>query len=133
MLPTPACDGAAPMTWQTHAELNGAHTVPMTLIYDRRDPFAFTMRIVGRRWVFARELLAGGLIEPTGDGDVHISPQVGDPATVLLFLSAPSGEAVLRIPRDPLERAVDEAETAVPLGAEAIDWDREMRLLGGAA
>jgi len=133
MLRTPARGDEPPLAWQTHAELNGAYIVPMTLIYDQHDPFAFTISVRERRWVFARELLAGGLIEPTGDGDVHISPQIGDPTTVLLFLSAPSGEAVLRIPRDPLERAVDEAEALVPLGAEAIDWDWEMWLLGGAA
>ena len=30
------------------------------------------------RWTFGRDLLSGGLCEPTGDGDVHVWPCVND-------------------------------------------------------
>ena len=48
------------------------------LSYDPRDPFAVTatfLTVAGQvRWTFGRDLLIGGLYEPTGDGDVHVWP-----------------------------------------------------------
>ena len=48
------------------------------LSYDPADPFAVTatfLTVAGQvRWTFGRDLLIGGLFEPTGDGDVHVWP-----------------------------------------------------------
>ncbi|MEJ7743255.1 MAG: SsgA family sporulation/cell division regulator [Nocardioidaceae bacterium] len=49
------------------------------LLYDKSDPYAVaacfrTGLDLPVRWVFARDLLAEGLYEPTGDGDVHVWP-----------------------------------------------------------
>src|SRR5947209_4790225 len=57
----------------------GAATPLQTkLSFDPRDPFAVsaTFLTVGGdvRWTFGRDLLIGGLVEPTGDGDVHVWP-----------------------------------------------------------
>jgi hypothetical protein len=58
--------------------------VKVELRYDTRDPYAVVAAFrTGRagwvEWVFARDLLADGLIAEAGNGDVRIRPAVDDP------------------------------------------------------
>jgi hypothetical protein len=73
--------------------------VRVELRYETRDPYAVVAAFrTGKagwvEWVFARDLLADGLIASAGEGDVHIRPSVDDPEVVVVELSSPSGHAV---------------------------------------
>ena len=73
--------------------------VRVELRYDTRDPYAVVAAFrTGKagwvEWVFARDLLADGLIATAGDGDVRIRPSVDDPEVVVVELNSPSGHAV---------------------------------------
>ena len=51
-------------------------------------------------WTFARELLAEGLYDPSGDGDVQVWPclsHTGE-AVVIIELCSPDGTAMLQTP-----------------------------------
>ncbi len=131
MLPTPRGERLPLYTVSTHVIIEG-HRKSADLDFYPADPWAVVLVTCFRRWVFARELLAGGLLEPTGEGDVHISPDTGgDPDLILIRLSSPSGEAELRMPRGAAERALDEFEAVVPAGTETIDWESEFARLAG--
>src|SRR3569833_625013 len=63
-----------------------AGPVKVELRYDTRDPYAVVAAFrTGRagwvEWVYARDLLADGLLADAGDGDVRIRPSVEDPAS----------------------------------------------------
>jgi hypothetical protein len=73
--------------------------VRVELRYDTRDPYAVVAAFrTGKagwvEWVFARDLLADGLIAAAGEGDVRIRPSTDDPEVVMVELSSPSGHAV---------------------------------------
>ena len=73
--------------------------VRVELRYDTRDPYAVVAAFrTGKagwvEWVFARDLLADGLIAAAGEGDVRIRPSTDDPEVVVVELSSPSGHAV---------------------------------------
>jgi capsular exopolysaccharide synthesis family protein len=73
--------------------------VKVELRYDTRDPYAVVAAFrTGRagwvEWVFARDLLADGLLADAGDGDVRIRPSIEDPEAVLVELNSPSGHAM---------------------------------------
>jgi hypothetical protein len=73
--------------------------VRVELRYDTRDPYAVVAAFrTGKagwvEWVFARDLLADGLIATAGEGDVRIRPSADDPEVVVVELSSPSGHAV---------------------------------------
>ncbi|HET9501511.1 MAG TPA: SsgA family sporulation/cell division regulator [Marmoricola sp.] len=99
------------------------------LRYDPADPFAVSLRMThGDQevvWTFARELLSGGLYEPTGDGDVHVWPCLSRSGTsvVMIELCSPDGELVLEAPSRTVSRFLDEVEHLVPSGSEHIDVD----------
>ena len=81
-------------------------TVPLvaSLYYSADDPYAIRMAFhVGLdepvEWIFARELLAAGLAEPAGEGDVQVWPGSPDGREVLnLALSSPFGQAHFEAP-----------------------------------
>jgi hypothetical protein len=101
------------------------------LQYDPRDPYAVTtVFMTGRsqvRWTFGRELLASGLYEPAGDGDVHVWPclDADGHAVVIIELCSPDGEALVQARTGDLSRFVDRMSSAVAPGAEPgyIDMD----------
>ncbi|HEX3778339.1 MAG TPA: SsgA family sporulation/cell division regulator [Pseudonocardiaceae bacterium] len=73
--------------------------VRVELRYDTRDPYAVVAAFrTGKagwvEWVFARDLLADGLIAAAGEGDVRIRPSADDPEVVVVELNSPSGHAV---------------------------------------
>lgn len=101
------------------------------LSYNPRDPFAVTATfhtIAGQvRWTFGRDLLIGGVYEPTGDGDVHIWPCLDDEAhsVVVIELCSPDGEALVQARTTDITSFVERMTRAVAPGAEGdmIDVD----------
>ncbi|MFG2549738.1 SsgA family sporulation/cell division regulator [Streptomyces sp. NPDC048581] len=109
-------------------------SIPATLHYDRRDPFAVRMTFpapatlegVEVCWTFSRELLLAGLDEPQGHGDVRVRPY-GFDRTVLEF-HAPEGTAVVHIRTGEARRFLQSTSELVPLGLEhlQLDLDRDL-------
>jgi hypothetical protein len=109
-------------------------SIPATLHYDRRDPFAVRMTFpapatlegVEVCWTFARELLAAGMCAPEGHGDVRVRPY-GDDRTVLEF-HAPEGTAVVHVRSADVRRFLDATGALVPAGLEHrhLDLDQDL-------
>jgi len=101
------------------------------LQYDPRDPYAVTtVFMTGRsqvRWTFGRDLLAAGLYEPSGDGDVHVWPclDADGHAVVIVELCSPDGEALVQARTGDLSAFVERMTKAVQPGAESdyLDLD----------
>jgi hypothetical protein len=101
------------------------------LQYDPRDPYAVTtVFMTGRsqvRWTFGRDLLASGLYEPSGDGDVHVWPclDADGHAVVIIELSSPDGEALVQARTGDLSIFVEKMSKAVLPGTESeyLDLD----------
>jgi hypothetical protein len=109
-------------------------SIPATLHYDRDDPFAVRMTFpapatlegVEVCWTFARDLLAAGMQEPEGNGDVRVRPY-GYDRTVLEF-HAPEGTAVVHVRSGELRRFLEATGELVPTGLEhlRLDLDHEL-------
>jgi hypothetical protein len=90
------------LTVQVLAPLDGPSEVSVDLHYDTTDPFAVRamFRVASDQqvsWVFARDLLARGMTQASGDGDVHIWPTWADGREVVrIVLRSPDGEALLQ-------------------------------------
>ncbi|WP_405876832.1 SsgA family sporulation/cell division regulator [Streptomyces sp. NBC_01136] len=117
-------------------------TVLTRLRYDPHDPFAvsvvFHTDVNGSvPWFFARDLLARGVLRPSGQGDVQVWPTGEGPDAVLnLALSSPHGAARLTAPLAVVTQWLDRTYRLVPMGRETdgLDFDAELsRLLHGAA
>jgi hypothetical protein len=117
-----------------------AGTVPLRVAmrYRADDPFAVTAAFQGDgvaiEWVFARDLLRGGLEEPCGEGDVHVWPLREDGGDlVLLSLSSPDGQAVLEAHAAEVRAFLDRTLQLVPAGRESdyVDVDAELAVLFG--
>jgi hypothetical protein len=101
-------------------------SVPATLRYDRTDPFtvhmAFpppaTLEGTEVTWEFSRELLAVGLDEPAGVGDVRVRP-FGYGRTVVEF-HAPEGTAMVHLRTSELRRFLERVQVLVPAGHEYL-------------
>jgi hypothetical protein len=99
--------------------------VQVELRYDTRDPYAVvaafrTGRVGWVEWVFARDLLADGLITHSGEGDVTIRPAVDDPEVVMVELSSPSGHAVFEASAQELADFLDRTYDVVVPGNENL-------------
>ncbi|MER6912135.1 SsgA family sporulation/cell division regulator [Streptomyces sp. NPDC000594] len=109
-------------------------TVPATLRYDSEDPFAVrmdfpapaTLEGTDITWAFGRELLATGVDEPAGSGDVRVRPY-GYDRTVLEF-HAREGVAVLHVRTSELRRFLRRAQGMVPAGQEYLHLDLDQDL-----
>ncbi len=94
------------------------------LSYNPQDPFAVAATfstVAGQvRWTFGRDLLIGGLEEPTGDGDVHVWPCLDNDghAVVIIELCSPDGEALVQARTADITAFVDKMTAAVVPGAE---------------
>ncbi|MYX17804.1 SsgA family sporulation/cell division regulator [Streptomyces sp. SID8374] len=116
-------------------------TLPATLSYDRKDPFAVRMAFPAPAtlegtevsWEFSRELLTAGVDTPTGEGDVRVRP-FGYERTVLEFHAA-EGIAMVHVRTAELRHFLERAQELVPVGDEYryLELDRSLTdLLGGA-
>ena len=106
------------------------------LVFDHADPYAVVMHLEAKSgtvtWTFARELLAEGLYEPVGDGDVQVWPSADTGAQVVcLSLSSPSGQALFEVPLGGLVEFLTRTYASVPTGSESdfVDIDAELALL----
>ena len=109
-------------------------SIPATLHYDRRDPFAVRMTFPAPAtlegievcWTFARELLVSGLEDPVGHGDVRVRPY-GYDRTVLEF-HAPEGTAVVHVRSGEIRRFLQATAELVPVGLEHLQLDLDEQL-----
>ncbi|MEU3858551.1 SsgA family sporulation/cell division regulator [Streptomyces sp. NPDC028722] len=98
--------------------------VPARLDYRSDDPYAVhvTFHIDSEdpvSWTFARELLVEGVFRPCGDGDVRVWPARADGhRVVLLALSSPDGDALLRAPVAQVSAWLERTLRVVPPGTE---------------
>ncbi|MGN6252471.1 MAG: SsgA family sporulation/cell division regulator [Marmoricola sp.] len=106
---------------------------PQVLIGDLRyraeDPYAVSMDFRSSRgtvtWTFGRDLLAQGLHEPAGLGDVHVWPTIDDRGrpVVAIALKAPTGAVTVTAPRKPVASFVRRSLRVVPQGGESAHVD----------
>jgi hypothetical protein len=109
--------------------------VGVTLVFDPADPFAVSMTFHDQpprarlgavssevTWTFARALLEDGLHGPSGQGDVTVTP-AGQDAVLHVRLSSPQGCVVVLLDWDMVALFLDASLSAVPAGAESVDWD----------
>ncbi|GHH34682.1 SsgA family sporulation/cell division regulator [Lentzea cavernae] len=103
------------------------------LQYRSDDPHAVTLRFQARDqesvWLVGRELLADGLLAPTGLGDVRLRPGDGD--VLVLELLTEDSHAVFHLSATVLQRFLDSTYAAVPAGREVLDFDLLMKDLLG--
>ena len=89
-------------------------TLAVVLGYCPEDPYAVTatFRTPGGDvvWTFARDLLARGLTDPVGDGDVHVWPclDTSGRAVVIIELRSPDGELLVQGATHEVTRFVNE-------------------------
>jgi hypothetical protein len=85
------------------------------------------------RWTFGRDLLAAGLYEPAGDGDVHVWPclDAQGHAVVIVELCSPDGEALVQARTGDLTAFVEKMTKAVVPGTESeyLDVDAAIAAL----
>lgn len=103
----------------------GSAAVRVGLEYVVADPWAvslvFATAIGPLRWDFARELLADGLHDHVGEGDVHLWPCLDADcrAVVMIELEGADGGLVeLQAPSRQVAAFVAASHAAVPAGAE---------------
>ncbi|HYZ53245.1 MAG TPA: SsgA family sporulation/cell division regulator [Streptosporangiaceae bacterium] len=110
-----------------------------SLHYSASDPYAIRMAFhVGAdepvEWIFARDLLADGLMTPEGDGDVRVwpSPETGpagkEHGVLNIELSSPFGEALFETSSEAIANFLNRTYRIVPMGKESdvIDFDAEL-------
>lgn len=111
--------------------------VPARFRYDQADPYAVSVTFHTEpdaetaTWTFARELLATGLDQPAGLGDVRIWPSLWVTPhgyQVTIELSSPDGHAVLAMPRRALLRFLRRTYALVPRGRETSHQDIDAAL-----
>ena len=103
--------------------------VATDLSFDSTDPYAVTIAFHTSAtpivWTFARDLLAEGMVEPTGDGDVHVWPSLDDEgvAIVTVELCSPDGDALVEIRSTDAAAFVDRMHAMVAPGDETAQLD----------
>ncbi len=106
---------------------SGPVPLQVGLRYSAADPYAVRAAFRGSEatveWVFARDLLFGGMQEGTGAGDVHVWPGRNGEDAVHISLSSPDGRAVLQADRQDLVRFLEATTALVPVGAEEVHMD----------
>jgi hypothetical protein len=119
------------------ASSEGPIRMLVDLRYDTADPFA--VQAVFRAdqdnevvWVFARDLLAGGVSAPSGEGDVRIWPSLSAGREVLrIALISPDGEALLQAQTNEIVDFLNSTYALCPWGKESeqLHLDSELQAL----
>ncbi len=97
--------------------------------YVAEDPYAVSVTFYTDgpevTWSFARDLLARGLVAPTGSGDVQLWPLLSDDGQplVAIELVSPGGEAVLQARSADIADFVSATTALVPAGTESDHLD----------
>lgn len=106
-----------------------AHRLDAVLEYRRSDPFAVSMTFLTGAgdlvWTFGRDLLARGIVSPTGEGDVHVAPAIGlsGTAMVSIELTSPDGHLMLQAKTTDVSEFVSRSFAVVADGAESDHFD----------
>ncbi|MFF7369807.1 SsgA family sporulation/cell division regulator [Streptomyces tricolor] len=123
-----------------HTEQDKGQRLAVRLVYRAADPYAVTAVFNHgtddeTEWLFARELLVGGLHESAGIGDVIVWPSVDEASgrqRVFIRLRSPEGTALLSAAREDIEAFLDASHPltqslAMTMGTCALDaWEREL-------
>ncbi|MBD0673933.1 SsgA family sporulation/cell division regulator [Streptomyces sp. CBMA156] len=111
------------------ADLDLPLWVPVRLYYQSTDPYAVHCSFYVTpdhvvQWMFARDLLDQGLTEPTGTGDVKITP-IDQSRRFSIELESPAGYARLEGPAASVRAWLAKTFEVVPAGRETerIDID----------
>ena len=110
---------------------NSSTPVLSRLSFHVDEPFAATVAFRTERgrwveWTFARELLAAGLTDPAGLGDVRVRPDLSeDEAMLTLEIESPDGYASFELEREDVESFLTSTYELVPLGSESEYFDIE--------
>jgi hypothetical protein len=108
------------------------------LRYAASDPYAVALAFQTAHdrevvWRFSRGLLAQGLIEAAGEGDVRLRPlDTPTPGRVVeIELRSPAGRAVFRAPHAELRAHLARSQELVAFGAESawLDLDHAVAML----
>jgi Streptomyces sporulation and cell division protein, SsgA len=126
-----------PLTLDVSAATGNAQ-LAAELRYDAADPFAVTLAI-GMEcdepvvWVFARALLANGIGDSAGEGDITIEPAADLPGRMLRITLATDCLATMLAPTDPVVEFLVESFARVPSGTESdhVDFEAEIASLLG--
>jgi len=110
---------------------NSSTPVLSRLSFHAGEPFAVTVSFRTERgrwveWTFARELLATGLTDPSGLGDVRVRPDLSEDEDMLtLEIESPDGYASFELEREDVETFLESTYELVPLGSESEHFDVE--------
>ncbi len=110
--------------------------VAAELTYAPDDPYAVTLTFRDPRgpipWTFARDLLAEGIYEPVGQGDVHVWPclSAAGEAVVMVELGSVEGGVVVEASARAVNTFVSETLVSVPRGSESQRYDVDAALAG---
>ncbi|MFC3452615.1 SsgA family sporulation/cell division regulator [Amycolatopsis speibonae] len=124
----------------THRTM-GEHDLALevALSYDTRDPYAVKASFsTGTshevEWLFARELLAVGMLAKAGYGDVKFSPCIDDFEAIQVELESPAGVATLTVSAWALANFLECTYDLVQPGDESswIDFDHELQRLASS-
>lgn len=110
---------------------NSSTPVLSRLSFHIAEPYAVTVAFRTERgrwveWTFARELLAAGLTDPAGLGDVRVRPDLSeDEAMLTLEIESPDGYASFELEREDVESFLGSTFELVQLGSESEYFDVE--------
>lgn len=110
---------------------NSSTPVLSRLSFHVTEPYAVTVAFRTERgrwveWTFARELLAAGLTDPAGLGDVRVRPDLSeDEAMLTLEIESPDGYASFELEREDVESFLGSTFELVQLGSESEYFDVE--------
>ncbi|MFC9257593.1 SsgA family sporulation/cell division regulator [Amycolatopsis thailandensis] len=110
---------------------NSSTPVLSRLSFHAGEPFAVTVSFRTERgrwveWTFARELLATGLTDPSGLGDVRVRPDLSEDEDMLtLEIESPDGYASFELEREDVETFLESTYELVPFGSESEHFDVE--------
>ena len=120
------------MTWRNlNAPDDVVDEYKVSLVYSPSDPCVVTATIAARNtavWELSRDLLAAGMLAPTGTGDVRVWPWplFGE---VEIMLTSPSGRADFACSLRELDVFLTATYALVPADAEYADTDVDAALL----
>jgi hypothetical protein len=105
--------------------------VQVCLIWEPSDPVAVSVEFYATKggvvtWRFARDLLADGMLVPTGRGDVRVLPPLG--GQLRIVFDSPSGHADFSVDVETVAEFLAATFTACPAGAEFAGADFEAEL-----
>ncbi|HVK19923.1 MAG TPA: SsgA family sporulation/cell division regulator [Actinokineospora sp.] len=107
----------------------GSTPVRSRWTYRASEPFTITAAFQTDRdrwveWIFARDLLVAGMIGPSGEGDVRLSPEFSNGRSVMVLqIESPEGRATLEMDHDAVEHFLTATTKIVPLGTESDHFD----------